>query len=281
MTAVTRTFSLQRFVLLARSHWRSQLRHYLSWLMVCTIIAVPILGLQLIEMVQGEMVLFNTSIQGALYFAGLLFFGPVFAAQHFGPMRRREHALQVLMLPASVAEKWGLAAVTVLLLFPLFYTVWFALLVGPVASLSFRWDTQVYQQLMAVAPKPNSAAPEAANYAIYWPLQNAADAWLGLFPFLCYVALTGLAVTGSLLFRRAPFLSTLVVGFLVLLGTVFVALFAPEDSDLSGVLFRWWTSTEADSLPAAVHALNAWLWVCIPSLLWVTAWRGLSERELT
>lgn len=281
MTPPIRTFSPQRFVLLARSHWRSQLRHYLSWLLVCTIIAVPVLGLQLIDMVRGEMVHFKTDMQAGLYFGGLLLFGPIFAAQHFGPMRRREHALQVLMQPASVTEKWALAALTILIMFPLCYTLWFSVLVSPVAALSVWWDTQVYQHLLSIEPTANHKAPDSADYALFMPFSAAKDFRFELLLLLCYVGLTGLATTGSLLFRRAPFLSTLVLGFIAMLGAMFSTLFAPLDSDLPNVLFRWWTSTDADTAPPLVHVLNAWLWVGIPCVLWIAAWRGLKERELT
>ncbi|MFP8778658.1 hypothetical protein [Hydrogenophaga sp. RWCD_12] len=283
MTPVTHTFSAQRFALLARSHWRSQLRHYLSWLLVCTIIAVPVLALHLIDMARGEMIHFTSATQEGLYFTGLLLFGPVFAAQHFGPMRRREHALQVLMQPASVTEKWSLAALTVLLVFPLVYTVWFAILAGPVGALSFWWDSQVYQQLLSSNPTPsaNITSPEAAFYELYLPFRSAHDRRPEALLFLCHAALAGLAVTGSLLFRRAPFLSTLVAGFLVALGAMFAALLAPPGSDLARVLLRWWAFTDTDPATMGVHVLNAWLWLVVPCLLWATAWRGLKERELT
>lgn len=281
MTPPIRNFSPQRFVQLALSHWRSQLRHYLSWLLVCTIVAVPVLGMQLIDMVGGNMVHFNTDLQAALYFTGLLLFGPIFAAQHFGPMRRREHALQVLMQPASVTEKWALAALTILIMFSLVYTLWFSVLVSPVAALSMWWDTQVYQHLLSIEPTAKHKAPDSGDYALFMPFRAAKDLRFELLMLLCYVGLTGLATTGSLVFRRAPFLSTLVWGFIVMLGAMFSALFAPVDSNPTSVLFRWWTYTAANPAPPVVHALNAWLWVGIPCVLWIAAWRGLKERELT
>jgi hypothetical protein len=277
-------FSASRLVTLATSHWRAQLRHYLSWLLMCTIIAIPILGLYLTDMASGGVVRFTTDVQGVLYVMGLLVLGPVFASQHFGPMRHRDHALMVLMQPASVTEKWLLAALTVLLLFPLVYTLWFVLLVAPVAQLSFWWDMQVHVQAKDAAPHALNIMPLATDYAVYMPWRKLSEWRLSAFTAIVHLALTGLATTGSLLFKRAPFLLTLFTGFVVLLGSGIATQFSLAGGDTAQVLFTWVMRPHAHpthSAPLAVQALNAWFWLCVPCLLWVCAWLALRERELT
>jgi hypothetical protein len=268
-------FDARRFWLLCTSHWQAQRRHHLSWLAVATALAVLVLFAFLSGMYSDHPTLLLTRVQSRLYYSGFLLFGVALAAQHFGPMRRPEQALLVLMRPATVTEKWGLAALTSLLLFPLVYTLWFSLLVWPASRLSLAWDSAWHLR----NPLQGDAMPE--DYRLFLPWRGGEGgisvrtsmAW-----FLFYFGLAGLATTGSLLFRRAPVLSTLLLAFGVFLGSIL--LFVPHLRDHGWDLIMHWWRDDGARMPLGIHLVNACFWLGIPSLLWAAAWRSLKERDL-
>lgn len=274
-------FDPRRFLSLCTSHWQEQRRHYLTWLAVTTVLAVLVLFLWFSGMYADRSTRLTTGAQGALYFSGLLLFGPVLAAQHFGPMRRPEQALLVLMRPATVTEKWGVAALMYVLLFPLVYTLWFSLLAWPASSLSFAWDSAWQLRHQGSHTGTDLWSPE--EYRLFLPWRD----WDGSTPvrvhlafFLCYVGLAGLATTGSLLFRRAPVLSTLLLAFGVFLGTILLQVFLLRRSDRGWDLVLHWWLEDGAHMPLGIHLVNAWFWLGIPALLWAAAWRSLKERDL-
>lgn len=275
-------FQARRFIALCASHWQEQRRHYLTWLAVTTVLAVLVLFLFLSGMFSDNTTRLRTEAQGMLYYTGLLLFGPVFAAQHFGPMRRREQALLVLMRPATVTEKWGVAVLTLLLLFPLVYTLWFSLLLGPASSLSFAWDRAwQLRHPDTSGASVNLWSPE--DYRLFLPwrvVENGIPPRAQVALFLAYAGLAGLATTGSLLFRRAPFLSTLLLAFGVFLGSVMLEVFAPHQGDRGWELVTHWWRNDGARFPIGIHLINGGFWLGIPALLWAAAWRSLKERDL-
>jgi uncharacterized membrane protein len=278
----SRALVARRLSLLARSHWRANTRRYGGWLLVVGILLLAALLFFLsIGMLSDNPVRFTFEEQSSLYFFGLLVFGPVFAAQHFGPMNQPHHAMMVLMQPASDLEKWLVALITVVILFPLVYAVVFVMLVGPAAALGEWWD---FTYLPANSPPERLDLPDAQereNYGTFIP-------FVGPFWFthlslgLIYCALTGLAVSGSILFKRAPLVSTLVLGFLITLGTFMLAAIFGEMGpiDANTTLSLWWADSKAPEVGMVAHGINAAFWLGIPALLWLAAWRCLKDREL-
>lgn len=284
MTASPNTsafFDTRRFLSLCTSHWQEQRRHYLTWLAVTTVLAVLVLLLTLSGIYFDSPTRFQTSTQGGMYYAGLLLFGPLLAAQHFGPMRRPEHALLVLMRPASVTEKWGVAVLTTLLLFPLVYTLWFALLVWPVSSLSLAWDNAwQLRHPDTLAADMKLWPPEDYRVFLPWRVDSGIPARGQVALFLSYAGLAGLAATGSLLFRRAPFLSTILLAFGVFLGTILLQAFVPQLGDRGWELVSHWWHDDGALMPVGIHLVNGGFWLGVPALLWAAAWRSLHERDL-
>ena len=92
---------------------------------------------------------------------------------------------------------------------------------------------------------------------------------------LALLAFQGFALLGSLVFRNAPALKTLLVGFLVLVALV--ALDGVLDMDSDG-FFEYWSHVERYSGFRAITLPLAWF--AVPALLWVGAFVALREREV-
>ena len=263
------TFSRRRFGRLARAHWAENLRQYLGHFVVTGILYVVLL-LFVLSLSRGNA--FVTGGQSAFYFWGLYLTGFVFAGRYFDGMARRESALLALMRPASVQEKWLLCVLVVAVLYPLCYTLLF---------LAISWPAQGVALALRAAWEETTPV-NAQDYALFVPLvrQPQHEAVLTLPQqwgfFIAAWALQAVAVTGSLYFRRAALLKTLVLGVVLFVITVLTGALSGARYE---VLFAWWTG-RAPPDAWALHALNAALWLVLPALLWWQTYQHLREKDL-
>jgi hypothetical protein len=133
-------FQLDRFARLARAHFAEHWRPY-AWFLAAGVLIEVIVSI-LIGMGKRGMADYNTDAQLAYYFLGLFLFAPIFAGRYFQSMSQRAPALLALMRPASTFEKWLLAALIVLLLYPLAYTLGYYLVAIPDSLLAARQAQQ-------------------------------------------------------------------------------------------------------------------------------------------
>ncbi|CAN7219839.1 hypothetical protein LJR129_000738 [Acidovorax sp. LjRoot129] len=263
-------FSLRRFTLLTRAHWAEHRRQYLGHLLVTGILYCVLLVFVL-ALSNGDV--FTTSGQSALYFWGLYLTGFVFAGRYFDGMSRRESALLALMRPASVLEKWLLCVAVVVVAYPLCYTLLF---------LAISWPAQGMAMALR-AMRLDSSSVSTQDYGLFVPLlrQPVRDSLLTIAQqwgfFIAAWALQAVAVTGSLYFRGAAMLKTLVLGVALSVVTALIAALADSRHE---VFFAWWMAG-AGSAGTSVNVLNACLWVVLPVLLWWQTYQHLREKELT
>lgn len=272
MKTQARMFDLPRFACLARAQWAEQQRRWAGFLLALALLYVLVL-LLVLSTSSGQFML-RTDSQAAYYTAGIWISGFVFAGRYFADLHRREGNLLLLMQPASALEKMLLAALVILLLYPLAYTALFELLSWPARKLAFALAQTNFEQLSS----SRGNAPKAEDYAAFVPFWSGAENLRlhSLFA-LVYAAATGFALTCSLYFGRAALLKTLSLGFALFLISLMWAAFTRPSMD---VLVVWW---QPQWLAASwrAHGLTAAIWLGCPALLWLSAYWNLRERQLS
>ena len=265
----TRAFVPQRFALLLRAQWAEQRRSWAAFLLVFA--SIYALCLLLVLSTSGYAML-KTSAQAFYYSAGLLVSGYLFAGRYFAGIDKREGNLLLLMQPASALEKMLVAALVILLLYPLAYTAMFELLTWPVRYLAAAeagaHDLKLQQQF-------GQRTFGAEHYAAFWPFVQ--DARNHAMIALMYWGLAGYSIACSLYFRSAALLKSWALAAALFLFTAIWAIFSRPNSDMLAV---WWQKGSASIEPSA-HLLTAALWLGIPLLLWLSAYWNLRERQLS
>lgn len=260
----SRAFHAPRFALLLRAQWAEQSRSWAAFLLVFA--SIYALCLLLALSTSGYSML-TASGQSAFYTAGLLVSGYLFAGRYFAGIDKREGNLLLLMQPASANEKMLVAALVILLLYPLAYTAMFELLTWPARKLAYG--------LALADSRLGRSTPQAEDYAAFWPF--AQDARNHAMIALMYWGLTAYSLACSLYFRSAALLKSWALAAALFLLTSMWAIFTRPDGDMLAV---WWQRGIASPSWSA-HLLTAALWLGIPLLLWLSAYWNLRERQLS
>ncbi|QTD45068.1 hypothetical protein [Ottowia testudinis] len=264
----TTVFNAGRFALLARAQWAERWRGWAVFLLVGTLLYALLLGLVLTGSEGSGL---RTSDQASYFFVGWLLSGAVFAGQYFAALRRPESSLLLLMRPATAFEKWLLAALVVLLAYPLAYALVVSLLHLPAAALAYQ--IRLTHEAQALA----------SDYAVFSPLGgHANEAAMGsrarLAWAVMYVGLTGYVLACSIWFKRSAGLKALVLGFAVFLCT---SLVLSVPGARVNALLGWFSRAPLPHDGNALYWLaNALLWIGVPLLLWLAALQALRERDL-
>lgn len=272
----SRAFDSARFICLARAQWAEQRRRWAGFMLGQALLYVLIL-LFLLSTGTGQWGL-RTDGQAACYTAGLLVSGFIFAGRYFSDIHRREGNLLLLMQPASTLEKMLLAALVILLLYPLAYTALFELLTWPARHLAFSMAQLNFEKLVSPGVESVRNAPKAADFVAFWPFWPDAKAlWQHSFFAVLYVCSCGFALACSLYFGRAALLKTLCLGFgLFLISMMWAAMISP---DMDSLLALWQSPWGGQSRSS--YAISALLWLGGPALLWLSAYWNLRERQLS
>ncbi|MDO5625220.1 MAG: hypothetical protein Q4G71_11080 [Pseudomonadota bacterium] len=216
----------------------------------------------------------DVSAQSVVFTAGLLFSGYLYAHRVLAPLHQRETALVYLMRPASVLEKWLLLAVTLLVVYPLAYTLVFAVVYAPAGALAYR-----VALADALSRQPAGSLPHWSEYVLYLPWLSRAltpEARVDGLWFIVYAAMQGyLATTLAYFGQRAAF-KTLVLGLALFFITLLVLVLTLGDGPQ--VLLAW--LDDDAHLTAAQTALTLVFWLGVPALLWLAALAALRERDL-
>lgn len=267
-------FDFARFRRLAAATWSENRRPW-SWFFAVGVILHVLLVLIFVAVEDGY-VAFGFEGQAVTWLWGLFLLAPVFAGRYFHAMGRRESALVLLMRPASAFEKWLLAAIVVLVLYPVVYTLAFQIaglpsyLYGKALATADHADT-LARLKPSLHDEWNENFAKQWRYFLPWRIENAG--WASLLAIL--FTLQGFAVLGSLYFRSMPFIKTLALGFVVLLVVILAtAGFGGEPS----LFFNYWDG-EARLAPWQAVVLPA-AWIGVPALLWIGGLVALREREV-
>ncbi len=127
------TFDWQRFLIYTKAHWQENKRSYFWFFAVISMIYFLILLLILIEP------RYDIQMQTSVYYTGLFVTGTVFALRYFSALARTGSALVTLMQPVAVLEKWLLAMFTIVIAYPLIYTLIFEIMTYPVVEISKQY----------------------------------------------------------------------------------------------------------------------------------------------
>jgi len=269
-------FELRRFTRLARAHWAESWRKY-AWFLAAGMLLHVVISIMCFARERG-FTSFDTHGQTGFYFTGLFVLTPIFAGRYFLPMTNRASALLALMRPASVFEKWLLAALIVGVLYPLAYTMAFYLINVPDQWLaSGQAQHQPAQHAMEIASRSARNTYEAfkPDYSLVTPWAMF-DNWreaVGILLLLC--SLQGIAVFGSLYFRTVPFIKTVLCCLLLLLVSTLLSTVFASQPDL--VLGYWGHQRPLSSLQAIFYPT---LWLVFPGLFWLASFLALKEREI-
>ncbi|HEU0152667.1 MAG TPA: hypothetical protein VFQ84_04910 [Arenimonas sp.] len=266
-------FDLARFLRLARAQWSEQRRTWLWFLGVTLILHFVLL---LIDVLLSDEIgrdhSFTHAGQMGIYFLGLVVTAPVFAGRYFLAMARPESAGVLLMRPASLFEKWLLAAVVVLVAYPLAYSLLFNVLNVPMAL----YAQAAHEALAASQPvdSRNAEILGGMDYRVFLPWQAFEEDGAFATIFLMLASAQGFAVLGSLYFRAMPFIKTVLAAFLLLLAIIL-------SNSLVGShgrpFLEFWGS---EPLQDWRHAFLALAWFGVPGLLWLASLFALQEREV-
>ncbi len=261
---IQQTFSLPRFRQLSKAHFAERSHHYLWFFAV---IAMIYFFLLLLVTSANETVSYETVVQMAWYYSGLISTGYVFALRYFVNMARPESALIQLMQPASIFEKWLLATIMIIIVYPVIYTLLFLLMTYPVSALSMQdhADTQAAYQLFI----------PLLNYHIntYTKIYTLAQ----LPVWIVYLAISGYALTTGLLFKKLPMIKSVALGFCLFL--LFLLCLINIDNRPDKLFFYWFTDVGTPNHLGVVF-VNIILWIIVPLLLWAASFWALKERDL-
>jgi hypothetical protein len=266
-------FDLSRFLRLARAQWSEQRRAWLWFLGILVMLhfVALLMNFMLTEEIGGSSE-FSHEGQEGMYLFGLFLTAPVFAGRYFLGMARPESAGVLLMRPASLFEKWLLAAGVVLVAYPLAYSLAFCLLNVPTAL----YAQAAHEALVARLPEDHyqHAVLGIMEFRVFlpWHVFELAESLLAI--FLVLASLQGFAVLGSLYFRTMPFIKTMLAAFLLLLLVILVNGVVGSHAS---PFFGYW---DDEPLPGWRSAFLALAWYGIPGLLWLGCLFALQEREV-
>jgi hypothetical protein len=271
-------FSPERFARLARAHFAEHARGY-AWFLAGGFLLQVVISI-LIAVSKPGLAVFDTGAQEAFYYLGLYVLGIIFAGRYFQSMGQRAPALLALMRPASTFEKWLLAVLVVVVLYPLAYSLLFYLVIIPDWLLGYAQATdQVARAAVEYARHPKGDEPIAfqpESYRLFLPWREFKHWHEAVVLGLRLLALQGFAMFGSLYFRNVPFIKTLLAGLLFLLLTSMLAEVVGGNPDLVLEVWDAWRPMSS----AQVWGWRA-LWIATPVLLWLSCYLALREREIT
>lgn len=288
-TDTSAVFSWQRFRLLAAAHLAANRRAYMGFFFVLAAVYFVAL-LVLLPTTSGKAL--RTEVQYIIYYFGLTVSAYIFAARYFRELNQPGSALVLLMQPASVFEKWLLAACWVLLLYPLLYTALFEVMTYParLVAIAIQYAEESPQSVAEVGYTEYAQFLGMEKFAQFVPFVRhatldsaAAQHQLGL--WLVHVTAAGYALLCSLYFRRAAMIKGLVLLLVLFLLTVLLgSLFATETT--GRILGFFWQSDSVYTVlrvaeAGVVYILGVVLfWLCTPLLLWAAGFFALRERDV-
>ena len=160
MKSATTVFQVERFKRLLRAHWAEQRRSYaLFWLIVASLHALLMLILLAANHGKGG----QTEVQAIVFWCGLIASGAVLSGLHFSALRKPGAALILLTRPATALEKWLLAVLFVLIVWPLAYAI-SATVIG---SMPFCVELDNLKGLRCTSRKADESTP-APDAAMPW-----------------------------------------------------------------------------------------------------------------
>lgn len=259
-------FDLARFRRLLNAQWAEQWRLH-AWFVGVAMMVHFVVTLMVLSDKRGH---YTTDAQMNLFVGGLMVTAPLFAARYFHVLARPESALLFLMRPASAFEKWLLAFLMVLVVYPFVYALAFQVCHLPAWAFdAVRVQEMIAEKIAEGLPPPS--AEDMRRFALWMPWEF--PEWEALPALLLLLSnFLALAILGSLWFRRMPVVKTVLAAFGLLLASMVLGALYPQGAP-------WLTDVDATS-PTWQQVHFGAFWLGIPLLLWLACYFAVREREL-
>ena len=269
MKPATTAFQAARFLRLLRAHWAEQRRSYgLFWLVVMALHVLLMVILLTVSHGKGG----QTEVQNVVFWCGLIASGAVFAGLYFSALKKTGAALVLLTRPATTLEKWLLAALFALLVWPLAYTLSATIINLFAGMIGYQWHA-MYNAANGYTPPP-----DWLEFSLFVPFFTS---W-HIAILLLYAGTTGFVMLGSLYFNKNSTIKTAVAAFVLFLLTFL--LFYIYDSigfRLELDALSWWDSFAGPTITSTRRAwANILFWLVTPTLVWICAFLALREKDL-
>lgn len=259
-----------RFRRLAVAHWAERRREYGAFTLALLGLHALLVAASLATKTGYSQLALES--QAMTYWLGLFLTAPVFAARHFLPLSHRDAGPSLMLRPASNLEKFLLAMLVVLVLYPLAYSLLFYVCDLPAALLAQDRAAAEWAKLEP-ALREQQASLDPDNYGVVFP--GSDTRWLDAFQICLTMGLFVLwTVFGTLRFHRSPMVKTFVAGFVL-----FLAMFLVSE----------WSGGSPEKMFAFLHPRNpladwkklalAACWLSVTLLSLWACYLALCERE--
>ena len=279
---ITHAFRWHRFCALVRVDLAERWRTYGGFLLSTLTIQLLIICWALFNSPQPSPMRYAG--QMGWYYGFLMAFGAAFAFLLFAPMHKHGASMLALLRPASVFEKWLHAALLLLVLFPLAYTLVYLLVMLPANGIAAAIEaTRIAQQ----SASPVNQARLTA-FQLFLPLitrspdgDNVDSAQV--FVAWWYLIMSGFLSFALVRFRRAAAIKTIGLAIIILILSGIALSSGNSGSDVVRQL-NWLALLRGDSSDTSVgmHTIiaNVLFWLVAPCLTWLSAWLALKEKDL-
>ncbi|QIL81299.1 hypothetical protein G7047_16305 [Diaphorobacter sp. HDW4A] len=275
-------FRWSRFAALVRVDLAERWRSYGSVLLVALVVQVLVLGWMLFMMRAPNPM--DIGAQRGWFNSFLFIFGVAFCFVFFAPMQRQGSSLLILMRPASIFEKWLHAALVLLVLFPLAYTLVYLLATVPLNGIAALIESARYEQAAAtLSPLPEKLRVGLQVFIPFLSIgdRHSSERWEQLLLHWWYTVICGFAAFALVRFHRAAVFKSLALAFFVLLFSVMVLSSGSRMGGDPRVLTSWLDGDGTFPFSVSAVLANLLLWLCTPLLVWGSAYLALRERDLT
>ncbi len=298
-------FKWSRFLSLVRTHFAQSLRDYI-WFYAIAIILYLVIALPMLIVDAA----FEYEVQIVLFTIGLFLTGTVFAMRYFDMLSHKGSALSFFILPASIFEKFLLAFIIIVLLYPLVYTLIFEIITYPFVVLSDLTNQEKIARILEQTSNEIVRAPDVSylqnkDFGHYIPflsepralsdvsvsshitaVDQAAERsqslkWHWYF-WSVLISIQGFAAMACIYFKRFFIIKALVSGFILVVVTCSILGISGIYTD-NDRFFRE-TLTHIPQRDFLIAWQNIYLFIIliiIPILLWLSAFLYLKAREVS
>lgn len=277
-------FDFSRFYRLFKSHWVENRRSYIWFAAIAVVIDLIIISIVFMADQGRHGGSFYFDSQVVWFTTGFFITGIIFATRYWSSLSYPGACLIALMRPASIFEKWLLALVWMLFIFPITYTIFYILLHWPSVQLA-EW---LYQSR---ANYVTDSKWSGSDFNLYLPLMMYGDdvqsenvkmnefRLLEFFVFMIWSSLLGFCAGFKVFFKKASTLKMVVLGFIICV----IAIALSAILDINFFKFgTYWTGHKMAGWQEDNFAeiLSNIILIGIPSLLWAALYFHLQEREV-
>jgi hypothetical protein len=249
-------FSLRRFSLLVWKHWADHKKRY--GLSILAFIGLLITWFVFTILIGDDQTM-SHEIQKVTYFFALFVAGTLYTSQYFRDFGSRARAINFLLVPASEFEKFLCSLLYTVVLFFVVFTALFYVVDVLMVTL--------YNSFSGTAAAAEKVTVANVFSVKFFEFNERASIYL----LLLFFSVQSAFLLGSVVFRKYPFIKTIISGFVLFFILFFlVYLFHDQifpDDDPSGVLPVW------------VGQAAMYLVYATAPLLWIAAYSRLKRKQ--